>query len=147
MLNLYELEQHIKAHMSAARVPGLAMAIIQNHEDTKPMVPVPRSPPGIQKQQATRVNHRSGGLHADERHPTFDVPHDVPLTLHVTHTCAGSMLQTTALACTDAPPPAGEAAEADSASSLGASLTVRSGGLPPSKPGRPRLQPRIAHEL
>ena len=37
-----------------------------------------------------------------ERHPTFDVPHDVPLTLHVTHTCAGSMLQTTALACTDA---------------------------------------------
>ena len=75
-----------------------------------------------------------------ESHPTFDVPHDVPLTLHVTHTCAGSMLQTTALACTDAPPPAGEAAEVDSASSLGASLTVRSGGLPPSKPGRPRLQ-------
>ena len=73
-----------------------------------------------------------------ERHPTFDVPHDVPLTLHVTHTCAGSMLQTTALACTDAP--VADAPVANSDSSLGASLLVRSGGLPPSKPGRPQLQ-------
>lgn len=64
----------------------------------------------------------------------------VPLTLHVTHTCAGSMLQTAALVCTDAPPPAGETVEVDPTSSLGASLTVRSGGLPPGKPGRPYLQ-------
>ena len=73
-----------------------------------------------------------------EREKTLDVIRDTPLTLSIVHYCTSSVFIGTKLpACVDRE---AVTAAAASAASLTATLTVQSGGAPPTKPGAPWLR-------
>ena len=82
-----------------------------------------------------------------ERHRTFDIDADTPLTLRIVHTCDGSALG--GMRLPPCAPSAGGASGGTSAGvgndpwaahALSASLMVLSGGTPPARPGAPWLR-------